>query len=202
MSIKVKLDRVVLLITNSPPSSSIPLEVKIILKKEKRKNIWCVTDDMLHMSYDTWLVTRDMWHTEGGEGSVKSSGPWPKRFGTKAQPSDPCILNIEPSWLVAAVSETWVVSEKLSEWLSEPGSLPLPQAAPVAQHLPLHLYKSLTGGSCSCHQSLVLQRLMVRYSWWRHSLGVVFTVPNFPRSIFDPLSCTGTQWIGDKVIMK
>ena len=26
--------------------------------------------------------------------------------------------------------------------------------------------------------------------------------PNFPHSIFDPLSCTGTQWIVDKVMIK
>jgi hypothetical protein len=44
--------------------------------------------------------------------------------------------------------------------------------------------------------------LMVRYSWWRQSLGVIFMAPNFPHSIFDPLSCTGTQWIIDKVIIE
>ena len=26
-----------------------------------------------------------------------------------------------------------------------------------------------------------------------------FMVPNFTHRIFDPLFCTGTQWIGDKV---
>ena len=26
--------------------------------------------------------------------------------------------------------------------------------------------------------------------------------PNFPHSIFDPLSCTGTKWIVDKVMIK
>ena len=119
----------------------------------------------------------------------------------RAQPSDPCILNIEPSWLVGAVSQTWIGSERQIEWVSEPGSLPLPQAAPVAQHMPLHLLQSLTSGSCSCHQSLGLPRLMVRYSWWRQSLGVIFTAPNSPHSIFDPLSCPGTQCIRDKVMV-
>ena len=37
-----------------------------------------------------------------------------KRF-VYSQASDPCILNIEPSWLVAAVSETWIGNERLSE---------------------------------------------------------------------------------------
>ena len=60
---------------------------------------------------------------------------------------------------------------------------------------------SLTRGSFSCHQSLVLPRLMVRYSSWGGSLGVIFMAPNFTHSIFDPLSCTGTQWIGDKVMI-
>ena len=77
----------------------------------------------------------------------------------------------------------------------------LPQAAPPGQYLPLHLPKSLTSGSYSCRQSLVLPRLIVRYSWWRGSLGVTFMAPYFTHSIFDPLSCTGIQWIGDKVMI-
>ena len=101
-----------------------------------------------------------------------------------------------PSWLVAAVSETLSGSTLLLLLHS------LPQATPPGQHLPLHLPKSLTSGSFSCHQSLVLPRLMVRYSWWRQSLGVVFIVPNYPHSIFDPSSCTGTQWITDKVMIE
>ena len=68
--------------------------------------------------------------------------------------------------------------------------------------LPLHLPKSITSGSFSCCQSLVLPRLMVRYSWWRQSLGVIFMAPDLPPSIFDPLSCTGTQWIVDKVMVE
>ena len=64
------------------------------------------------------------------------------------------------------------------------------------------LPKSLTSGSFSCRQSLVLSRLMVRYSWWRQSLGVIFMAPNFPHTIFDPLSCTGTQWIVDKAMIE
>ena len=32
-------------------------------------------------------------------------------------------------------------------------------------------------------------------------LGVTFMAPNFTHSIVDSLSCTGTQWIGDKVII-
>ena len=32
-------------------------------------------------------------------------------------------------------------------------------------------------------------------------IGVTFMAPNFKHSIFDPLSCTGTQWIGDKVMI-
>ena len=78
----------------------------------------------------------------------------------------------EPSWLVAAVSERLSSSTLLLLLHS------LPQAAPPGQHLPLHLPKSLTNGSFSCHQSLVLQRLMVRYSWWRGSLGITFMAPN------------------------
>ena len=75
-------------------------------------------------------------------------------------------------------------------------------AAPPGQHLTLHLPKILTSGSFSCCQSLVLPRLIVRYSWWRGSLGVTFMAPNFRHSISDPLSCTGTQWIGDKVMIE
>ena len=41
---------------------------------------------------------------------------------------------------------------------------------------------------------------MVRYSKWRQSLRVIFMAPNFTQIIFDPLSCTGTQWIVDKVM--
>ena len=78
----------------------------------------------------------------------------------------------------------------------------LPQAAPASRHLPLHLPKSLTSGNFSCRQSLVLPTLMVRYSWWRQSLEVIFMAPFFPHSIFDPLSCTGTQWIVDKVMIE
>ena len=99
----------------------------------------------------------------------------------------------EPSWLVAAVSERLSGSTLLLLLHS------LPQAAPPGQHLPLNLPKSFTSGSFSCCQSLVLSRLMVRYFWWRQSLGVVFMAPNFPHSIFDPLSCNGTHWIVDKV---
>ena len=66
--------------------------------------------------------------------------------------------------------------------------------------LPLHLSQNLT--SCSCHQSLVFQRLMARYSWWRGSLGVIFMAPNLTHNIFDPSSYTGTQCIGDKLISR
>ena len=102
----------------------------------------------------------------------------------------------EPSWLVAALSERVSGSTLLLLLHS------LPQAAPAGQHLPVPLPKSLTSGSFSCSQSLVLPRLMVRYSWWRQSLGVIFMAPHFPHSIFDPLSCTGTQWIVDKVMLE
>ena len=102
----------------------------------------------------------------------------------------------EPSWLVAAVPER-LSSSTLFLLLHS-----LPQAAPAGQHLPLHLPKSLTSGSFSCCQSLVLPRLMVRYSWWRQSLGVICMAPNFTHSIFDPLSCTVTQWILDKVMIE
>ena len=78
----------------------------------------------------------------------------------------------------------------------------LPQAAPAGQHLLLHLLKSLTSGSFSCCQSLVLPRLMVSHSWWRQSLRVIFMAPNFPHSVFDSLSCTETQWIVDKVMIE
>ena len=67
----------------------------------------------------------------------------------------------EPSWLVAAVSERLSGSTLLFFLHS------LPQAAPSGQHLPLHLPKSLTSGSFSCCQSLVLPSLMVRYSGWQ-----------------------------------
>ena len=83
----------------------------------------------------------------------------------------------EPSWLVAC--SLWNMNWQLPapapayslerewprDWVSESGSLPLPQSAPVPQILPLHLSKSLTSNSCSCCQSLVIPRLMVRYSW-------------------------------------
>ena len=78
----------------------------------------------------------------------------------------------------------------------------LPKAASAGQHLPLHLPKNLTTGTFSRCQSLILPRLMVRYSWWRQSLEAIFMATNFPHSIFDPLSCTGTQWIVDKVVLK
>ena len=96
----------------------------------------------------------------------------------------------EPSWMVSPVSERLLLLHSLS------------QAAPAGQHLPLHLPKSLTSGIFSCRQSLVLPRFMVMYSWWRHTLGVIFMAPNFPHSIFDPLSWTGTQWIVDKVMIE
>ena len=76
------------------------------------------------------------------------------------------------------------------EWVSDWGS-----------DLPLHLSQSFTRSSCICRQSLVLPRSMVKYSWWRRSFGMIFMAPNFTHSIFDPLSCTGTQWIGDKVMI-
>ena len=100
----------------------------------------------------------------------------------------------ETFWLVAAVSERLSGSTQLLLLHS------LPQSAPAGQHLSLNLQKSLTGGSFSFGQSLVLPRLMVRYSWWRQSLGVIFMAPNFPHSIFYPLSWTGTQWIVDKTL--
>ena len=93
------------------------------------------------------------------------------------------------------------VSNWVSEWVSKPGSQPLPQSAPVSQILPLHLSQSFTICSCSCCQSLVIPRLMFRYSWWRRSLGTIFMALNFTHSIFDPLSFNGIQWIGDKVII-
>ena len=102
----------------------------------------------------------------------------------------------EPSWLVAALSER-LNSSTLHLLLHS-----LIQAAPAGQHLPLHLPKNLTSRSFSCRQSLVHPRLMVRYSWWRQSFGVIFQAPNFPNSIFDPLSCTETQWLVDKVMIE
>ena len=108
---------------------------------------------------------------------------------------DAIISRDGPSWLVAAVSERLSGSTLLLLLHS------LPRAAPPGQHLPLHLPKSLTSDSFSCPQSLVLPRTMVRYSWWRGPLGVTFMAPNFTHSIFDPLSWTGTQWIGDKVMI-
>ena len=101
----------------------------------------------------------------------------------------------EPSWLVAAVSER-LSGSTLHLLLHS-----LPHAAPPGQHLPLHLPKSLTSGIFSCRQSLVLPRLMVRNYWWRRSLGIIFMAPNFTHIIFGPLSCTGTQRIGYKVMI-
>ena len=111
-----------------------------------------------------------------------------------------------PSWLVAAVSEKLSGSTLLLLLHS------LPRAPPAGRHLPLHLPKSLTSGSVSCCYSLVLvlvlrlmpsmPSMMVRYSWWRQSFGVIVMAPNFPHSIFDPWSCTGTEWIVHKVIME
>ena len=103
---------------------------------------------------------------------------------------------INPSWLVAAVSE------KLSGCILLPLLHFLPQALPADQHLPLLLPKSLTSGSLSWSQSPVLPRLMVRYSLWRQLLGVIFMAPNFLHSIFDLSCCTGTQWIVDKVMLE
>ena len=91
---------------------------------------------------------------------------------------------------------TWWVSEWVNEWARVPAS---PQSAPVAQLLSIYLSQSLTSGSCSCCQTLVFLRLMVRYFWWRGSLGVIFMVPNITHSIFHPLSWTGAQWIRNKV---
>ena len=102
----------------------------------------------------------------------------------------------KPSWLVEAVYERLSGSTLLLLLHS------LPQAAPPGPHLPLHLPKTLTNGSFSCRQSLVLPRLMVSYSWWRQSHGVFFMAPYFPRSVFDTLSCTGIQWIVDKVMIE
>ena len=102
----------------------------------------------------------------------------------------------EPSWLVAEVSERLSGSTLLLFLHS------IPQAAPAGQHLPLHLQNSRTSGSFSFRQSLVLPRLMVRYSWWRQSLEVILMAPNFPHGIFDPLSCTWTQLIVDKVMIE
>ena len=62
-----------------------------------------------------------------------------------------------PDWL-------WAVSEKLSGSTLLLLLHSLPQAAPPGQHLPLYLPKSLTRCSFSCCQSLVLPRLMVKYS--------------------------------------
>ena len=126
-----------------------------------------------------------------------------------SQPSAPYILNIafpttvadtksrdKPSWLFSSC--VWNVNCQLTdlapafsvqrEWVSE-------------RLLPLHLSQSPTISSCSCRQSLVFPRLMIRYSWWRGSLGVIFVAPNFTHIIFNPLSCTGTQWIEDKVMI-
>ena len=106
------------------------------------------------------------------------------------------ISRAEQCSLVAAVSERLSSSTLLLLLHS------LPQAAPAGQYLPLHLPKSLTSGRFSCRQSLVLQRLMVWYFWWRQSFGVISKAPNFPHSIFDPLSYTETQWIVDKVMIE
>ena len=86
--------------------------------------------------------------------------------------------------------------ERVSEWVSAS-----PQSAPVAHLLPLHLSQSLTSDSWSCCRLLVFLRLMVMYSWWRRSLGMIIMAPNFTHGIFDPWSCTGTLWIGDKVLI-
>ena len=102
----------------------------------------------------------------------------------------------EPSWLVAAVSDRLISSTLLLLLHS------LPQAAPPGQHLPLQLPNSLPSGSFSCRQSLVLPRLIVRYSWWRQSFEVIFKAPNFSHSVFDPLFCTETQWLVDKVMLE
>ena len=125
------------------------------------------------------------------------------------QPFATCILNIAlPTCDGCDKFEGWaILTGCCSVWKGSGSTLllllhSLPQAAPAGQHLPLQLPKSLTSGSLSCRQSLVLPRLMVRYSWWRQSLGVIFMATNFLHSIFDPSSCTGTQWIVDKVMIE
>ena len=101
----------------------------------------------------------------------------------------------EPSWLFAAVSEM-LISSLVLFFLHF-----LPWYAHVAQPLPLHLSQCLTSNSCSSLQSLVFPRLIVRYSWWRRSLWMIFMVQNFTHGIYDPLSCTGTQWPREKVMI-
>ena len=92
----------------------------------------------------------------------------------------------KPSWLVGAVSERLSGSTMLL----------------LLHSLFLLASICLTSGNFSCCQSLVLPRLMVRYSWWRQSLGVIFMAPYFPQSIFDIFSCSGTQWIVDEVMVE
>ena len=69
---------------------------------------------------------------------------------------------VEREWLTDTVSE-WV-----SEWARVPASPPVCSCCPDSA---LHLSQSLNSSSCSCCQSVVFPRLMVRYSWWKQSLG-------------------------------
>ena len=101
-----------------------------------------------------------------------------------------------PAFSVDRVSE-WL-SEWLSKWMSEPWSLPLPQSAHVAQLLTLHLSKSLTSGICSYCLSLVFQRSMAMFSWWRRLLGMIFMAPNFIHVIFHLWSSLGPFGSGIK----
>ena len=94
----------------------------------------------------------------------------------------------------------WLI-QWLIEWVSEPGSLPLPQYTPVTQLLTLHLSQSFTSGSCSCRQSLVLPRWIVQIFLMDMVTWNDFHGPNFRHGIFDPWACTGTLWVGDKVLL-
>ena len=177
------------------PVCGIFLYIYIFLQQ---KDTWPMPPDTGNLTLDTWNVTHKMcWKLSK---NFRSLALWVlerqsfENIVTKddslTQPSAPCRERMS-EWL----------NEWLSESVSEPGFLPLPQYTPVAQLLPLHRSQSLTSGSCSCHQSLGFPRMMVKYSWWRMSLGMVFIDPNFRHSIFDPWSCPGTLWIGDKVLM-
>ena len=83
--------------------------------------------------------------------------------------------------------ERELVNDSVSDWVSEsaPPSLTEPQWRQLQL---LSITKT--------------PNMMVRYSWWRGSLGVIFMASYFTHGIFDPLSCTGTLWIVDKVMLE
>ena len=94
------------------------------------------------------------------------------------------ILGMNHQQLLHALSETWIgsillmllhfqresdwLTQWVNEWVNEPVSPPVCSCCPDSA---LHLSQSLNSSSCSCCQSVVFPRLMVRYSWWKQSLG-------------------------------